>query len=328
MNSAEFSNVISELFTQGPWPKPLHLIRGVELVKDGMKVEQAAKTVGTSGRTLEKLLTSTDPLQQVLGIDLTAATDERHSRKIRLILGQLVLGRCAEFAFEDIYKSEMHTEELELRDLRENRSDTDYRLFNGQGRPVYRINIKFHGARFRRAAELVHLEPHDCFALATYKIHSSLLKQEQEGLPYFFAIVGVSDLSGENVGSLVPSRFVEAASLFHLSPKAQQKRDFEDTVVNHLVSTDHSVVTSTLEKIKDADWYMMSARRADKLLRQLLFERVYALRIRGFAQQFRGAELDMHFSLSTDLIPLRKFLHTLKEGGQTKITTLMERGDL
>jgi hypothetical protein len=35
------------------------------------------------------------------------------------MLGQLLLGRCAEIAFERIYKSEMHSEEFELRDLRE-----------------------------------------------------------------------------------------------------------------------------------------------------------------------------------------------------------------
>ena len=83
-------------------------------------------------------------------------------------------------------------------------------------RTGHRINIKVHGARFHRAAELVHLEPNDCFALATHKIHSSLRKQEQEGLPHFFAIVGVSDLSGENVASRIPTRFIDAASLFRL----------------------------------------------------------------------------------------------------------------
>ena len=69
------------------------------------------------------------------------------------------------------------------------------------------------------------------------------------------------------------------------------------------------------------------ARRADKLLRELLFERVFALRMRGFARVFGGAELDMHFSLSKDLIPLKQFLATLREGGPQRVTTLMERGD-
>lgn len=50
-------------------------------------------------------------------------------------------------------------------------------------------------------------------------------------------------------------------------------------------------------------------------------------RIWGFAQQFRGAELDMRFSLSKDLTPLRQILQVLREEGMTKVTTLMERGD-
>src|SRR6185436_8456222 len=105
-----------------------------------------------------------------------------------LILGQLILGRAAETAFEESYKSTMETEELELRDVREGGTDTDYRLYNGKGKPVYRLNIKFHGALFRRAPELVGLDPQDCFALATYKIHSALEKQVQDQLPYFFAV--------------------------------------------------------------------------------------------------------------------------------------------
>jgi len=71
---------------------------------------------------------------------------------------------------------------------------------------------------------------------------------------------------------------------------------------------------------------VLSARKADNLLRELLFERVYALKIRGFAQQFRGAELDMHFSLKADLVTLKEFLQVLKQEGQTKVTSLLERG--
>jgi hypothetical protein len=73
--------------------------------------------------------------------------------------------------------------------------------------------------------------------------------------------------------------------------------------------------------------FILSARKADKLIRDPLFDRVYALRIRGFAQQFRSAELDMQFSLSKDLVSLRQFLRVPREEGMTKVTTLMERGD-
>ena len=243
------------------------------------------------------------------------------------VLGALLLGRCAELAFEEIYRAEMHTHELELRDVRESRTDTDYRLYNGKGHPIYRINIKFHGARFRRAPEMVGLEPQDCFALATYKIYSALKKQEDEGLPYLFAIVGVPHLTGEVVGGKIPAEMVDATALIHQAPRATGKRDFEDAVIEHLAGTQHHVFVDTRQQMVNVDWFIVSARKANKLLRELLFDRVYALRIRGFAQQFRGAELDMHFSLSKDLVPLREFLRILREEGMTKVTTLMERGD-
>ena len=79
--------------------------------------------------------------------------------------------------------------------------------------------------------------------------------------------------------------------------------------------------------IEEADWYIISARRADMLLRQKLFDRVYALKIRGFAQVFRGAEIDMHFSLAEDLIPPSQFLEVVKAEGLHKVTTFLERGE-
>ena len=85
---------------------------------------------------------------------------------------------------------------------------------------------------------------------------------------------------------------------------------------------------ATYSRIRSAEWHVLSARKADKLLRELLFERVYALKIRGFAQQFRGAELDMHFSLKRDLVMFRHFLRTLQGEGQTKMASLLERGTI
>jgi hypothetical protein len=211
--------------------------------------------------------------------------------------------------------------------LREGRTDTDYRLHNGRGRPIYRVNIKFHGSPFRRAPEMVGLDSADCFALATYKICSAMEKQRQEGLPYFFAIVGVPNLTGLSVGLDIPPYLVETAALIDEAPKGRSKRDIEDAIVQSLVRTDHPVFQKTLERILSADWYVLSARRADKLLRELLFDRVFALRMRSFARVFGRAELDMHFSLAKDLIPLKQFLATLREGGPQRVTTLMERGD-
>jgi hypothetical protein len=248
-------------------------------------------------------------------------------RKSKQILGNLLLGRCAEIAFETIYREEMRTNELELVDLREARNDTDYRVLNGQRRPVYRLNIKFHGSSFRRAPELVGLRPEDCFALATYKIYSAQLKQAEERLPYIFAIVGVPGLTGESVGERFQHALVDLVALLHASPRAQRKRDIEDTIVNSLVNTRDVVFVETYSLVHDAKWYVLSASKAVKLLREKLFDRVFALKIRGFARVFGRAELDMHFSLQEDLVPLTAFLRTLREEGPTKVSAMLTGGD-
>ena len=138
--------------------------------------------------------------------------------------------------------------------------------------------------------------------------------------------MGVPTLSGEGVGQGIPADLAEATALVYASSRFKGKRDFEDRVVSALVANRTPIFKDTFERIKGADWFILSARRADKLLREKLFDRVYALRIRGFAQQFRAAELDMHFSLSSDLTPLKAFFATLREQGLTKVATQLERG--
>lgn len=201
-------------------------------------------------------------------------------------------------------------------------------MHNGGGRPLYRLNIKFHGSQFKRAPELVGLGATDTFALATYKIKNALDKQDEEHLPYIFAIVGVPHLTGAVVAQRLPEALGEAAAIIAEAPGMTRARDFEDEVVRHLVDANSPVFTETLREIEHAQWYVLSARRAFALLREHLFERVYALRVRGFAQQFRGAELDMHFSLSRDLTPLAEFFRALRDEGQTKVAGLLERGSM
>ncbi|MBI4545993.1 MAG: hypothetical protein HY703_12405 [Gemmatimonadetes bacterium] len=325
MTEREFLDVVARLYGQS-WPAPLHLLQGAERVDQGIPLGIAAKEARTTPRRLKQVVEARQRLRAVLGLSPQEIEAPSRQRAIGT-LGQLLLGRAAEIAFENIYAEEMKTHELELRDLRESRTDTDYRLYNARGKPVYRINIKFHGALFQRAPELVGLDPEDCFALATYKIYGALRKQQDEGLPYLFAVVGVRSLSGENVGAEIPSPFVDAVAYMYQAPYARNKRDFEDHVITRLVQDEAPVFEQTYERIRHADWFILSARRADRLVRERFYDRVFALRIPRFAQQFRAAELDMHFSLSEDLTPLRSFLSMLREAGQAKVVTLIERGD-
>ncbi len=324
MREKQLVGILSRLYPSTPWPKPFNLLKGQKLVDAGSEIRDAAREVGTNSATLGSFHRSTNQIAALFGSE---RPDEDVRKRVRQILGNLIVGHCAEITFEEIYKQHTRTTELELRDLREGHSDTDYRLYNGKGRPVYRVNIKFHGSLFRRAKEMVDLEPEDCFALATYKIEGALQKQKKDELPYIFVIVSVPNLTAESVGAGVPADLQDFAAHVMASDRIARKRDIEDQVVNVLRNEGHPAFDATRKRIAAAQWYVLGAKKADKLLRELLFERVFALRTRSFARQFKGAELDMHYSLSRDLTPLATYLDMLRDAGYPRVTTLLERGD-
>ena len=65
-----------------------------------------------------------------------------------------------------------------------------------------------------------------------------------------------------------------------------------------------------------------------QLLHDLLFQRVYAVRVRGFASNYGRAEVDMHFSISNDLTSLDEMLELLRDHGLQGLTARLERGEL
>jgi hypothetical protein len=325
MTDKQLLTFLQELFGKESLPKPLNLLTARHLLKTGSPSE-VARSLRTTAARVTEVGDSRHPGATLLGLtSRQVATDQ--AQKVRQTLGTLILGRAAEIAFEDIYQTAMGGSEFELVDLREGRSDTDYRLLNGGKRPLFRINIKFFGSNFRRGPELVGLEPEDCFPLATYKIHSALLKQDAEHLPYMFVIVGVPGLTGEAIAPIIEDRYVQPLAWL-MASSIPKKRDLEDRVVARIVDANLPAYRTAYDRIRTADWYVLSARKADLLLREKLFERVYALRIRGFAQQFRSAELDMHLSLASDTMRLTDFLSVLKDEGQARATAKLERGSI
>lgn len=329
MTLEELENLLAKVYGDAARPKPLHLLAGLADVRSGLPLSQAARKVGTTAGNLDNLVQAKDPVAHLLGEP--AADHQEKEKKVRATIGQLIIGNLAEEVFEDNYRRTVGSSELTLEDDRSGGGDTDYLVRNGQGRQVFRLNIKFHGSQFRKAQELVGLPPEDCFALATYKIHSALQKQEREHLPYIFVIVGVPDLTGAVVGAAVPGDVVEFATLARHSARFQGKRKVEDAIVQAITArpADFGMAESLhsfLEQIRGAVWRVLSARRADALLREKLFERAYALRVRGFAMNYRGAELDMHFSISGDLHPLEEMLRILRDDGLHALSVYLERG--
>src|SRR4029077_21263614 len=115
--------ILSRLYPSIPWPKPFNLLKGQNLADAGKDLREAAREVGTNSATLGAFCRSTDKIGALFGSE---RPDEDGRKRVRQILGNLIVGHCAEIAFEEIYKNHTHATELELRDLREGRSDTDY----------------------------------------------------------------------------------------------------------------------------------------------------------------------------------------------------------
>jgi hypothetical protein len=138
--------------------------------------------------------------------------------------------------------------------------------------------------------------------------------------------VSVADLTGKTVAAQFTEGELGPLSSLLMSP-IERKRDIEDRFVESCIQKNHPAYETAVERIRRAPWYILSARRADRLLRSLLFERVFAMRVRGFAQQFRNAEL-LHFSLSQDLTKLPEFLKLLRDHGVQRATSMLERGDV
>jgi len=277
------------------------------------------------------LLAAPDALLAAVDVASGTTLPDKLIIRAETMLGQLLLGSLAEQAFEDIYRTTIGTTELSLQDERGARNDTDYRVLNGGGRQVFRINIKLHGARFRKAQEAVGLDPDDCFPLATYKIHQGLQKQEREALPYLWIVIDCP-VAAADIGKQLPRPLVELIALAYASKKITGKRKIEERVVDYLMSSaDHafaSKIGGLRTQLAHAPWRVISARRADKLLREKLFERVFAVRVRAFNRSYGGAELNMHLSLSQDMTPLADFLKTMKDKGLHGVTAGLERGTI
>jgi hypothetical protein len=244
-------------------------------------------------------------------------TPERIARA-RAGLAQMLVGTIAEEHFERTSKQIVGKQGYRIHDERVGRTDTDYRLLAGDGHAICRFNVKFHGTAFARSMEWVQLEPADCFALATYKIDAALKKQDAEHLPFVFLIVSVLNVPRSTVQENLSDDWAWLAAL--------SNRAVEEAIVAHIAG--EPWVESIRQRVREAEFRVISARRAYTLMRDKLFERVHALRIRNFNRVFRNAEIDMHFSLSKEMVGFSEFLRLLADRGPLELAVRLDRGEI
>lgn len=327
-NPDQVIQLLRGLYGPDPLPKPFPILEAAFPAAAG---EGRPGLSAHAKKRAQAVVASQRPLLALLGLPNDFAIEADARIKVRRQLGSLLQGLLAERLFEEIYKQTLGTTELRLEDFRGARNDTDYRVVNGSGRTVFRINIKFHGTLFQKAREMVGLEPEDCFALATYKIKQGVEKTKSEVFPYLFVVVSCP-VTAADVGATIPAELVDLFCMIKASEVVPGKRSIEERIVGQLASGSLSVFQATLQDLHDklasAKWRVLSARRADMLLRELLFDRVYAVKVPRFAQNYRNAEVDMHFSLAQDMTPLEDFLRKYKESGQTWLSLVIDRGEI
>jgi len=306
-------------------PRSFALVEAALAVRKGEDAARLAPGLNTTPRRLTFLSLADDPASEVFKVSPNGVLTDMLIKSRRGI-GQLLLAALAEKTFERLYRQALGSENLTLEDHRTGHNETDFRVLDAAGRPVFRLNIKFHGTMFEKAHEMVGLDPPDCFALATYKIWQGMERQQQEVLPYVFAVVSVPGLTADSVGAAIPDELVELAA-FVYAGKISGKRQVEDRIVEYLLQTPVNqrvgeAVAGFGQRVESAEWRVISARRADRLLRDMLFERVFAVRQRSFAR----TQVNMHFSLSADFTTLGEFLRHWRERGPQGLASAMERG--
>ena len=302
---------------QDPPPRLLRRAQAVLRILGGESPESVADAFALSKRHLLVWAESVAAEGLHGWLDRRPVTSERLVRA-RAGLAQMLVGVIAERHFEQTSTEIVGAQGYRIEDERVGRTDTDYRLVAADGRAICRFNIKFHGTAFAKSLEWVSLEPDDCFALATYKIDAALKKQNAERLPFVFLIISVLKVPRASVEQHISEDWAWLAALTN--------RATEEAIVNRLLT--EPWVEPIRHQVRDAAFRVLSARRAYQLMRDKLFERVHALRIPRFNRVFRNAEIDMHLSLSSEMIGFDQFLQLLANAGPLELAVRFDRGEI
>jgi hypothetical protein len=319
--------IVRDLYTDTtPEIAEVRQVLAADRILQGSPIEAISRDFRLQPHRLRKVVESVQRHGTAAFVDVSTIPQDVFTRAKNGI-AQMLLSLLAERRFIQLSNEITGAGVLKIEDHRPSRTDTDFRLMNGGGRPLCRLNIKFHGTAFRESRRHVGLEPDDCFPLATYKINNAEKRQKAEDLPYVFVVLTALDLASAEVARIVPDDYVQALVIMQRAVSTG-KLALEERVVGRLLAADQLPrFESILGRMPEGQFRVLSASRAMTLLQAQLFERVHALSLKAFTRKFRNAEVDMHFSLSRELTPVRAFLQLTRESPQVFAVKLW-RGEI
>lgn len=253
---------------------------------------------------------------------------ERHLQ----LFSNLLVAQLGEEIFEPLVAQPVREMGYEVLDRRTEHAEQDFDIRDPQGAMAISVNVKVHSSQFRNAPDVVKLAADDCFALALYKILSAFKQTRETQVPFLF-LVSIRWGIVEEVIARVPPDLGEIVELVFRA-RAQGKRRAEDRLVQHAVGRLHE--TGIWDELiamltSEGDHRVLSARKALDLFMDRFDPRCPALSIREFGRAFGGqrgvaAEINMHFSISEEMVPLDRMLSNLEREGLPWFRQRVERG--
>src|SRR5262249_7758749 len=87
---AELERVLACVYGDADWPRPLHLLRGLEAISTGTDIAQTARAIGTTAARLSALSVADDAVAELLGE--RSSEHDKTAESVRAIIGQLIIG--------------------------------------------------------------------------------------------------------------------------------------------------------------------------------------------------------------------------------------------
>lgn len=313
--------------------EPMGRLKAVLLADQGKAPSEIAREIAKSEGTVREWLKAFK-VQGLKGL-FPISEEEALTRRSSQIFSNLLVARLAEDLFDALTGSALHSIGMRIEDRRAEYSETDFGVVDtASKKDACLINVKVHSSQFEGAERFVGLAPTDTFALALYKILMGFKYQKEKGIPFFF-VVSIRWEIVEEVMRLIRR---EDQRLVHLifQTRARGKKRAEDALVDDFVVgfRKRSEWNTLLQDLKNTGTHVvLSAQRAMNLFLEKFETRCPALTLGQFATKFRGrrglpAEINMHFSISQEMMPLAAFLDSLQHERGKNLWVRAHRGEV
>jgi len=319
---------LQEVFGDERLWEPMSRLKAVLMYAEGKSLAEVSRAVGRNQSTVRGWIRDFER-EGLRGL-YPLGVAKRSSQ----IFANLLVARLAEDFFIELIGPKLRTFGLTYQDRRSEYTETDFSVMDRGGREVFLVNVKVHSSKFEQANRFVNLDPEDTFPLALYKILMGFKYQKDTGLPFLFVVSIMWGIVEQVVGLIQPEDREIVELVFQT--RTRGKKRAEDRLVDSLVdklrkSSKWATLLSLLQH--KGQHRVLSAQKGLSIFMDRFEERCPALTIGQFTSKFGGrkglpAEINMHFSISSEMAPLDRLLDVLTDEGVQGLIDAVRTGEI